>query len=57
MLLAGISAPARGAPADLLDPFVGTLSDFGQLSPAAAAPFGMVQLGPDADPANRAGYF
>ena len=40
----------------LVDPFVGTLGDFGQLSPAAVAPYGMVQLGPDTDPANHAGY-
>ena len=53
-----IATPAvgRDAPADLVDPFVGTLADFGQLTPAAVAPFGMVQLGPDTDPANHAGY-
>ncbi|WP_069203915.1 glycoside hydrolase domain-containing protein [Sphingomonas panacis] len=49
-------AAARETPADLVDPFVGTLADFGQLSPAAVAPFGMVQLGPDTSPANHAGY-
>ncbi|MES3098141.1 glycoside hydrolase domain-containing protein [Sphingomonas faeni] len=47
---------ARETPADLVDPFVGTLADFGQLSPAAVAPFGMMQLGPDTSPANHAGY-
>jgi len=47
---------AQDTPADLVDPFVGTLADFGQLSPAAVAPFGMVQLGPDTSPANHAGY-
>lgn len=47
--------PAR-EPARLVNPFIGTLADFGQLSPAAAAPFGMVQLGPDTTPANHAGY-
>lgn len=50
------AAAAQERPVDLVDPFVGTLADFGQLSPAAAAPFGMVQLGPDTDPANHAGY-
>lgn len=40
----------------IVDPFVGTLADFGQLSPAAVAPYGMVQLGPDTSPANHAGY-
>ena len=47
---------AQDTPADLVDPFVGTLADFGQLSPAAVAPFGMMQLGPDTSPANHAGY-
>jgi putative alpha-1,2-mannosidase len=61
LLLAGLIATPTAArervqPADLVDPFVGTLADFGQLSPAAVAPFGMVQLGPDTDPANHAGY-
>ena len=49
-------AIAREKPVDLVDPFVGTLADFGQLSPAAVAPYGIVQLGPDTDPANHAGY-
>ncbi|WP_081988045.1 glycoside hydrolase domain-containing protein [Sphingomonas sp. 37zxx] len=40
----------------IVNPFVGTLADFGQLSPAAVAPHGMVQLGPDTRPANFAGY-
>jgi putative alpha-1,2-mannosidase len=53
---APVAAQTRAAPIDLVDPFVGTLADFGQLSPAAVAPFGMVQLGPDTDPANHAGY-
>ncbi|MBJ6120383.1 glycoside hydrolase domain-containing protein [Sphingomonas mollis] len=56
LLLTGTPAAADDTPADLVDPFVGTLADFGQLSPAAVAPFGMVQLGPDTDPANHAGY-
>lgn len=41
---------------DLVNPFVGTLEDYGQLTPAAVAPFGMVQLGPDTSPANHNGY-
>jgi putative alpha-1,2-mannosidase len=40
----------------MVNPFIGTLADFGQLTPAAVAPFGMVQLGPDTTPANHAGY-
>ena len=47
---------AAREPGLLVDPFVGSLGDFGQLSPAAAAPYGMVQLGPDTTPANHAGY-
>lgn len=47
---------ARSEPGMLVNPFVGTLADFGQLSPAAVAPYGMVQLGPDTTPANHAGY-
>lgn len=49
-------AMAHERAVDLVDPFVGTLTDFGQLSPAAVAPYGMVQLGPDTEPANHAGY-
>ena len=59
VLLAVVTAAAPAAalaPALLVDPFVGTLADFGQLSPAAVAPYGMVQLGPDTSPANHAGY-
>lgn len=56
LLLAGAPAQAREVAVDLVDPFVGTLGDFGQLSPAAVAPYGMVQLGPDTSPANHAGY-
>lgn len=44
------------APVDLVDPFVGTSGDHGQLTPAATSPFGMVQLSPDTVPAQHAGY-
>jgi len=56
LLLTPTALAAQETPADLVDPFVGTLADFGQLSPAAVAPFGMMQLGPDTSPANHAGY-
>ena len=56
MLATPAALTAQQTPADLVDPFVGTLADFGQLSPAAVAPFGMMQLGPDTSPANHAGY-
>jgi putative alpha-1,2-mannosidase len=39
-----------------VDPFIGTSGDHGQLSPAAALPFGLVRLCPDTDPANHPGY-
>lgn len=54
-LLFSVGARAE-TPAELVNPFVGTLADFGQLSPAAVVPFGMVQIGPDTRPANHAGY-
>jgi putative alpha-1,2-mannosidase len=58
--LLAIATPAAakqaGPPVDMVDPFMGTRGDRGQLSPAAAAPFGMVQLAPDTDPANHIGY-
>ncbi|MEE4455204.1 glycoside hydrolase domain-containing protein [Novosphingobium resinovorum] len=44
------------APVDMVDPFVGTAGDHGQLTPAATGPFGMVQLSPDTVPAQHAGY-
>ncbi len=50
-----LSVQARDL-ASTVDPFIGTLADFGQLTPAAVAPYGMVQLGPDTAPANHAGY-
>lgn len=54
-----VASPATAAPraaVDVVDPFMGTSGDRGQLSPAASAPFGMVQLAPDTDPANHQGY-
>jgi putative alpha-1,2-mannosidase len=58
-ILAALSVPASAwarSPAEVVDPFMGTAGDRGQLSPAAAAPFGMIQLAPDTDPANHIGY-
>ena len=55
-LFASVSSARDRAPVDLVDPFMGTTGDRGQLSPAAAAPFGMVQLAPDTSPANHIGY-
>lgn len=50
----GLSRAAE--PVDLVDPFVGTSGDHGQLTPAATGPYGMVQLSPDTQPAQHAGY-
>lgn len=49
-------AAASPDPVDLVDPFVGTSGDHGQLTPAATGPYGMVQLSPDTRPAEHAGY-
>jgi putative alpha-1,2-mannosidase len=56
VLAAPAAARPSDAPVDQVDMFMGTAGDRGQLSPAAAAPFGMVQLAPDTDPANHIGY-
>ncbi|EQB14810.1 glycoside hydrolase domain-containing protein [Novosphingobium lindaniclasticum] len=55
-LPAALLADEEIAPVDLVDPFVGTSGDHGQLTPAATGPFGMVQLSPDTVPAQHAGY-
>lgn len=36
--------------------FVGTSGDYGQLTPSATLPFGLVKIGPETDPGNQAGY-
>ena len=57
LLVAAAPVPAQTFdPAALVDPFVGTAGDHGQLTPAATSPYGMVQLSPDTDPAQHAGY-
>ncbi len=43
-------------PTALVDPFIGTAGDCGQLSPAANYPFGMVRLGPDTLIRSHSGY-
>lgn len=43
-------------PVALVDPFVGTQGDNGQLAPAATGPFAMVQLAPQTVPAQHPGY-
>lgn len=56
LLPANAVAEDAPAPVDMVDPFVGTSGDHGQLTPAATGPFGMVQLSPDTVPAQHAGY-
>lgn len=36
-------------PLPFVDPFIGSFFDFGQMSPAASLPFGLVKLGPETD--------
>ena len=36
--------------------FLGTSGDHGQMSPAAAVPFGAIAVGPDSSPASHVGY-
>lgn len=55
-LPAALLADEETVPVDLVDPFVGTSGDHGQLTPAATGPFGMVQLSPDTVPSQHAGY-
>jgi len=43
-------------PTGYVDPFIGTMMDHGQLSPAASVPFGMVKLGPDTLIRSHSGY-
>lgn len=43
-------------PVKLVNVFLGTSGDHGQLSPAAASPFGMMSLGPQTYPNLHAGY-
>lgn len=43
-------------PLDKVNLFLGTADDYGQLSPAATVPFGMIQVGPDSNPRQHPGY-
>ncbi|WP_052207901.1 glycoside hydrolase domain-containing protein [Croceibacterium mercuriale] len=56
MLSPALAETPAPEPVDLVDPFVGTSGDHGQLTPAATGPYGMVQLSPDTRPAQHAGY-
>jgi putative alpha-1,2-mannosidase len=54
MMLA--AAIAAAGVTEHVDVFVGTQGDHGQLSPAAAVPFGLVKLGPDTEGGGHTGY-
>src|SRR5690606_7920155 len=43
-------------PADLVNVFLGTSGDHGQLSPAASYPFSMMSIGPVTYPSTHTGY-
>lgn len=53
----GVSAQnATQYPADLVNVFLGTSGDHGQMSPAASYPFSMLSIGPQTYPKLHAGY-
>lgn len=39
-----------------VNPFIGTAGDYGQMSPGAAVPYGMIQVSPDSKPRQHPGY-
>jgi putative alpha-1,2-mannosidase len=43
-------------PLDMVNLFMGTSGDHGQLSPAATTPFSMIAVGPDSEPRQHPGY-
>lgn len=49
-------SPSTGKPADLVNVFLGSSGDHGQLSPAASYPFGMLSIGPQTYPTTHMGY-
>ncbi|WP_129716166.1 glycoside hydrolase domain-containing protein [Pedobacter sp. SYP-B3415] len=53
LLTAGLSAQVPAADVNI---FLGTSGDYGQLSPAASAPFSYLSIGPQTDPHIHAGY-
>lgn len=44
------------APSDLVNVFMGTSGDYGQLSPGASYPFSMLSISPETYPSNHTGY-
>ena len=57
IILSGISTSyAKKSNSSLVNLFIGTSGDNGQVDPGAAVPFGMVRVCPDSDPRSHAGY-
>lgn len=56
MVACGKPVCAQRLYTDYVNLFMGTSGDHGQVSPAAAVPFGMVAVGPDSSPRQHAGY-
>lgn len=52
----GLNAQQIFEPAKLVNVFLGSSGDHGQLSPAASSPFGMMSIGPQTYPNLHAGY-
>lgn len=46
----------NGQPVDLVNVFLGSSGDHGQMSPAASYPFGMLSIGPQTYPTTHMGY-
>ncbi|MES2828858.1 MAG: glycoside hydrolase domain-containing protein [Bacteroidota bacterium] len=49
-------SPSKGNPAALVNVFLGSSGDHGQMSPAASYPFGMLSIGPQTYPTTHMGY-
>lgn len=55
-LWASASAPLVKDHTGDVNPFIGTAGDYGQMSPGAAVPYGMIQVSPDCKPRQHPGY-
>ena len=55
-LWASASAPLVKDHTGDVNPFIGTAGDYGQMSPGAAVPYGMIQVSPDSKPRQHPGY-
>ena len=55
-ILTASAGDVQPAPLSQVNLFIGTANDYGQLSPGATVPFGMIQVAPDSDPRQHPGY-